>query len=193
MIEAAELGKFDMRNKVGQAWAAHLKLNPDEYKKYNAKNMPEKKEHRKQWAKETYSHVKASKSHERSYKHVDLRHGKYYSFGSLVISYGGWEWPPAVLAAKRHALRCGILGGDWIQTDGEFSGIVHFCKMEIEFSKVHEQAWQQHTQWSNGQESIPVENDDGGGGGVVSNRSSGSGNPVHEGGTVELAKGTPKA
>ena len=122
-----------------------------------------------------------------------MRTGKYYSFGSLVVSYGGWDWPPAIKAAERHALRCAILGGDWIQTDSEFSGLVHFCKMEIEFSKVHEQAWQLHTQWSNGQEPTPVENDDGGGGGGGSSSGNKISNPAPDADTPKLAKEKPKA
>ena len=183
--KAAESGKFGMRDKVGQAWAKFIDAdkNPEGYKSYHAKTMPEKKEARKLWAMEEYSHCKATKSHERSYKHVDTRKGKMYTYGDLVISYGGWDWPPAIRAAKRHALRCSVLGGEWIQADSEFSGLLHFLKMEVEFVKIHEKAWKQCTEWHNGDASVRVDKDDddddddggGGGGGVGSNSGGGGG------------------
>ena len=154
---AADTGDFNMRDKVGQAWAKYLKANPKKESEYKVgTSMAQKAEQRKAWAKETYSHCKATKQHVKVFKEVDSRKGKMYTFGSLVISYGGWSWAPAIEGAKRHAIRCSLMGGKWIGVDKDFSNLVHYMKVEIEHNEIFEQSWKLFTEWHNGEGSVRV-------------------------------------
>ena len=65
------------------------------------------------------------------------------SFGQLVLAYGGWQWPPAIEAAQRHALRCGAMGGKWLRADETFSGLMLFLKYTMTLEYVNTQCWDQ--------------------------------------------------
>ena len=99
-------------------WSKHLKANADFAKEYKARDPAAKDAARRDWAKETFSHVLATKSFTKDYKEVETREGVYMTFGSLVQSFGGWEWQPAILGAKRHSLKCIQLGGKWFAATG---------------------------------------------------------------------------
>ena len=69
--------------------------------------------------------------------------------GSLVRSYGGWQWKPAIVAAERHALKCAAMGGKWIRLDSDFSGLHHFLKLSITHQYISDNAWQQYLTYDN--------------------------------------------
>ena len=92
--KAATTGEFDVRDRVGQKWQRYLKMNKIEAESYKLMTMPEKRERRANWAKETLSHIEASKEHVATWREVDTKFGEYQTFGTLVQGYGGWKWKP---------------------------------------------------------------------------------------------------
>jgi hypothetical protein len=75
---------------------------------YQASGHAAKRAIRKRWAKETFAHVLLEKDFVESHKDVDITLGKYFTLGGLVIEFGGWSWPPAVLGAKLHFLKADL-------------------------------------------------------------------------------------
>lgn len=153
---AAETGEFSLRDKAGQVWQKELHKDPSRFAVYKALDTTAKKQYRAQWAKEKFSHCRSEKTFSHSWKDFDTRRGKYYTFGNLVRSYGGWEWPSAVREAKKHAAKAAIMGGRWIVRDEQFSGLVHILKFELEFKEVMEKCWGQFACWQDGRGSIPL-------------------------------------
>ena len=101
------------------------------------------------WAKEQFSHVSASKQHVVTWREVDTKLGEYHTLGSLVRSYGGWQWRPAIVAAERHAHKCAAMGGKWVRLDSDFSGLHHFLKLSITHQYISDNAWQQYLTYDN--------------------------------------------
>ena len=133
-----------------------LKTHPEKQAAYRSLDMAKKKEFRSAWAKETYSHCTATKSHNMTFREVDIRKGEYMTFGQLVQSYGGWKWRPSVEGAQRHAMRAAMMGGKWIMVDQEFSGLMHFLKMKVEFQYIVEEAWQRFAEFHNEGKSVEL-------------------------------------
>ena len=69
------------------------------------------------------------------------------TFGSLVESYGGWAWPPAVRGAKATAAKCARMGGKWIQVD-EWSGLVLFSKIKHQHRERFEESWAEYRKYA---------------------------------------------
>ena len=84
-----------------------------------------------------------------TWKEVDTKLGEYHTLGSLVRSYGGWQWKTAIVAAERHALKCAAMGGKWIRLDSDFSGLHHFLKLSITHQYISDNAWQQYLTYDN--------------------------------------------
>jgi hypothetical protein len=148
-LRAAETGDFDTRDKVGQKWS-RAKKTPSiktEYDKLT--NTADKKAFMRSWAQEHFKHITANKSFAESYSETAETLGEMHTFGSLVVSYGGWEWPLAIEGAKKHALQCCSLGGSWATTD-EMSGLAHFLKLKAQHKGIMAKKWQQLTTYVNG-------------------------------------------
>ena len=79
-------------------------------KRQQAKGHAAKKLVREAWCKETFQYVVAEKTHEEAYHIVDETLGTYYTFGALVKALGGLRWAPAILGAKLHFIKAGLVG-----------------------------------------------------------------------------------
>ena len=115
--EGAETG-FDLRGKLGQKFSRLLAVDPDMSTRY--KELPsrqEKAKFRQSWATAQYDIVKASKVKAETSSIEHVVKGQFYTFGGLVQKYGGWQWRLAVDGAKNTALRCTLLGGQWVKVD----------------------------------------------------------------------------
>ena len=112
--------------------------------------MQEKREIKAQWAKETYKYLEVSKDFVEKWKTVDTEKGEYMTLGSLVLSFGGWEWPDALRAAQCHALKCLKMRGKWLFYD-EMANIMHFLKMRKQFTEEMTKRWRMCTKWHNGE------------------------------------------
>ena len=143
MIEhVVATGTFQMRDFVGQAWARAIKKNPTMASEYSSLGGRDaKQQYRAEWARKTYSTYAHGKKYEKDFSSVNVNLGQYHTFGGLVKKYGGWQWPAAVQGAKRTALRCAALGGDWVDADDEFSGLMHFLVMDKQHKHIFAEKW----------------------------------------------------
>lgn len=142
MKKVGEEGVFELRDKVGQVWARNLKKDDalkSEYAKLSSKD--ERAKFRADWAKHKFSSWSKGKAWEQSYAKADITKGTYMTFGGLVLHYGGWQWKPAIAAARRTALRCSCLGGDWIQFDKKFSGLAHYLVLQRQYRSEFATKW----------------------------------------------------
>ena len=48
------------------------------------------------------------------------------------------------------------MGGKWILVDKEFSGLLHFLKMKMEYQYIVEQAWNRYTEFHNDNQSVEL-------------------------------------
>ena len=77
----------------------------------------------------------------KTWREIDERKGKYMTVEKLVMEYG-YEVSPAKACerASRYATKCAKMGGKWIMADKEFSGLMHFLKMNNVTIASHEDA-----------------------------------------------------
>ena len=99
-----------------------------------------KKDYKETWAKEQYGYCLVEKSHEDSFRKVQVEKGTYMTFGGLVIDLGGWQWPPAVAGAKAIAFKNSKIGGDWCKRD-EQSGLPFFLRLNQEWREELDEQW----------------------------------------------------
>ena len=76
---------------------------------WTAMNATERKRLRDDWFQVKKEELDKKMCQEESYSRSDLADGEFMTFGQLVQSFGGWELKPAVLAAKRVAVKCALL------------------------------------------------------------------------------------
>lgn len=95
----------------------------------------EKREFRTNWAKTTFEHHIRKKRFETSYTRVDKSKGRQLTFGALVQAYGGWEWAPAIVAAKKTSFKCAKLGEPWCEWD-------RFEELQ-EYEEIFTKSWQE--------------------------------------------------
>ena len=66
--------------------------------------------------------------------------GEFYTFGALVIKYGGWQWPAAIQGAKNTAVQCSLLGGRWVKQDQWSKLMMYFVTTE-KYSDMFNKKW----------------------------------------------------
>ena len=99
-----------------------------------------KREVRRKWCKEAFKFVLDEKTHEESYTEIDTLKGEFFTFGSLVKEYGGWQWEPAVVGAKIHWMKAMRMGGKWVKRD-VMSNMVHVLKLKTIVEETMHQKW----------------------------------------------------
>ena len=139
---AAEEG-FDLRGSVGQRFTKSLKKDPQQNAIYvGLKSRQEKADFRKLWASKKYDEATASvgKSKQEGITIQEGVTGEFYSFGALVVKYGGWNWEPAVQGAKNTAFQCQLLGGKWGKVD-PWSKLVFYFVTSERYSDMFNKEW----------------------------------------------------
>jgi hypothetical protein len=137
---AAATGEFPIRGEIGSKFYGQHKAGSEAQLSYQALTHQEKVEHRKKRAKTVYENVTERHEYTESFDDVSEQWGTYCTFGTLVQSYGGWEWEPAVHGAKLAAAMCSKMAGKWVWID-PFSKLPHFLKMEVKHKEVFQKKW----------------------------------------------------
>ena len=148
LLNAAKTGLFDVRDKVGQMFYRDHYKGSSKLLNYQSMSMPERKKYRASWSKEKFAYVLASKSYEESWQEVDATTGIWMTLGSLIESYGGWNWPPAVEGGKLHFAKACRMGGQWTWRDS-WSGLLHIKKLEHQERHLMDKSWKKLTLWTN--------------------------------------------
>ena len=115
---------------------------------FEAVGREAKREVRRKWCKEAFKFVLDEKTHEESYTEIDTLKGEFFTFGSLVKEYGGWQWEPAVVGAKIHWMKAMRMGGKWVKRD-VMSNMVHVLKLKTIFEETMHQKWARFTKFHN--------------------------------------------
>lgn len=113
---------FELRGRLGQFFKRWLKANGklDDYEQDDGGSvgkLARKSAYRKTWAALQYENVQKEKVKKEEFEIKEGTTGSFYTFGGLVIKYGGWSWGPAVIGAKNTAMSCTLLGGKWVKVD----------------------------------------------------------------------------
>ena len=137
---AAATGEFPIRGEIGSKFYRQHKPGSEAQLSYQALAHQEKIEYRKKWAKTVYEKVTERQGYQESFDDVSEQWGTYCTFGTLVQSYGGWEWGPAVHGAKLTAAMCSKMAGKWVWVD-PFSQLPHFLKMEVKHKEIFQKKW----------------------------------------------------
>ena len=146
---AAPTGWFEVSGgKIGNIWARLPKTDPAKMQCAATRNNKLKADIRAKWAKEQFSYILESKTHEESYSKVDTTKGDFHTFGGLVIELGGWQWPPAIEGAKLHFIKAMRLGGSWVCLD-EMSNLLLALRLKPSFQEVLTTKWTRFTKLHN--------------------------------------------
>jgi hypothetical protein len=141
MKSAMNTGVFDMREHIGQKFYKDHPTGSEAHEKYKAlKGREAKRLFRAEWAKKTFSTVVESKSHLRSFQHINTTTGTYRPLGAIVMKEGGWSDPAAVRGAKLLAAKCCIMGGQWVQRN-PLTERLEFFHLKTEVSDKMLEAW----------------------------------------------------
>jgi hypothetical protein len=146
LAEVARTGIFDVRDCVGQNFSRLHKKGTEAHASYGAVHGREdKRKFREEWAKPVYSKYERGKEFEKSWQDIDRDLGEMLPFGAIVVSYGGWSWPPAVEGAKRCVAKCAKLGGKWMDRD-PFSELSRFLVLRKQHDQIFHQKWREFEQ-----------------------------------------------
>jgi len=115
---------------------------------HQADGASAKREVRTEWCKEEFKHVLAEKSYAESYSVVNEQLGEYMTLGTLIKSYGGWEWPPAVVGGKLHFLKATRMGGKWVTYD-DWSNLIMVLKLTPIHKEIMTEKWARFTKFHN--------------------------------------------
>ena len=118
-------GEFPIRGEVDSKFYRQHKLGSEAQQSHQALARQEKIEHRSKWAKTVYEKRDGAPGIQRIVRRCLRSVGRYGTFGTLVQSYGGWEWELAVHGAKLTAAMCSKMVGKWTWVD-PFSQLSHF-------------------------------------------------------------------
>jgi hypothetical protein len=133
-------GNVDPRKGAGRRFVRELSKE-DKIGYADCKGHEAKAAFRLQWAERKLQELNISRTHTKSYKHVDVTKGTYYSFGSLVESFGIlYDRAAAIKSAAKHALKCEKMGGKWISYD-ELSETTEYYKLRREFQDIMAEKW----------------------------------------------------
>jgi hypothetical protein len=117
--QALKAGKLDPKSGAGQKW----------YRTYIKKNAPKADEYKaaeksktttdlfKEFVEAEHEKCTTGKKWSKSFSRIDSKKGTYKPFGKIVIDEGGWDDPEAVAGATRLAVKCLLMGGDWVKWD----------------------------------------------------------------------------
>ena len=115
MKSAVDTGVFDMRKHIGQKFYDDHKPGSGAHTDYQAlKSREAKREFRASWAAKTYGNLIQSKTHSQSFRKVSKDSGVYRPLGAIIIKEGGWNDPAAISGSKRLAMKCCLMGGQWV-------------------------------------------------------------------------------
>ena len=143
--KAARGDGFSARGKVASYWQRCLKDRDGlesklalDYKK--CASAFEKKRFKESWAKLEFKDVLTEKSQSEGYTDVQGSNDEWHTLGSLIRSYGGYKYPPAIVGAKIHAAKAARLGRLWCKID-EMSTLMHFRKEVQVGNKLLTKGW----------------------------------------------------
>jgi hypothetical protein len=143
----AATGKgFDARGKIASAWQRAMKTKEGATSelglKYDkVKHLPaEVKMLKQEWGAETYKNVEMKKSFGKNFSEKTKVEDDWFTFGSLVLSYGPWEWAPGRAGAKLHAIKAARLGPKWVRVD-TMSKLIHYRKERLTGSREIDKSW----------------------------------------------------
>lgn len=140
MKDAADAG-FKADCPLGQAFARDLKKESQQKQgMYKAMDRLGKARERKSWARVKFETMSSEKIKEKKFVRSDVTEGQWYSFGALVLKYGGWTWAPAVQGAKNTATQCRIMGSKWSKVD-RVSRLPMFWVLDEKHVDAFHKAW----------------------------------------------------
>ena len=112
------------RSSIGQRHHRHIcsdEATAAEKSEYNAADRKGKALLRQRWAATQYEDIVKHKQKVEAYSKEEIGEGRWHTLGSLVVKYGGWQWPPAVQGAKTAALQCSLMGQKYCKARQETS------------------------------------------------------------------------
>jgi hypothetical protein len=120
--KALESG-LNMRSAIGQQfYREHIKASSPNHELYKTIQAGDNKVEatlnlKQDWLKAKYNHLLQAKEYCKKYQRVDSTKGVYKPFGRIVQDEGGWDDDAAVTGAKKLAIKCLMMGGNWIKYD----------------------------------------------------------------------------
>jgi hypothetical protein len=121
-LQAARGEGFEINGAVWNYWSRKLKDAAGQPTKL-AKDYAlvvgriQKKEFRNTWGKLEFKDMLAKKEHAEQLVRTTEAEKEWYTFGGLVVLFGGWKWQPAVKGACMHAAKAARMGPTWCRKE----------------------------------------------------------------------------
>ena len=155
--EAYETGVIKARSRLDNRFRRAHPAGSPQHKEYMETPEELKMAFKVKWAVKKWKVVKSRRETMNKLVKSHVLRGQMYTFGGLVMLYGGWTWAPAIAGAKNTAAKCYLLGGRYCETD-EYSGLMMFRAVSKQDAEEFNRTWTDRVEACNPQN---AEHDDG--------------------------------
>jgi len=145
--EALAQGEVPTRGTLGTQFNRSLLSCAESLKAYaKLKGRVAKAKFRMEWGQGRWKEISSTRSRSTDYMKIDRTLGTYKTFGAIVVSLGGWSWPPAIEGAKNLVCRCALMGGEWVY-HCPFTKMLKFMELDISNSTMLVNKWGEYKQY----------------------------------------------